>query len=169
MKDSGKSKEASAPIVSAALEAWAVAGKREVIRIAGASMRPMLGNGSRVLVQFGAQDFRVGDVVVFRQGDTMTIHRIVRITYRYSDAMFHTKGDGSFNFDPDLLNERDAIGKVVGIVRNERVINIESGFLWIVGRVLAFFSYLFGSAVKRCKRALGAQGGHGGGDFRKGR
>jgi signal peptidase I len=152
MQDSRKKNDTGAPIVSAALEAWAAAGKREVIRVSGASMRPMLGSGSKVLVQFGATEYRVGDIVVFRQGETLTIHRIVRITYRHGDEMYETKGDSSFNLDPSLLNERDAIGKVVGIVRGGRTVSVESGWPWHAGRALAYLSYNVGSAVRKCKQ-----------------
>jgi signal peptidase I len=169
MPDSSKKREPGAPIVSAVLDAWAAAGKREMIRVSGASMRPMLGDGSRVLVQFGAQDFRIGDIIVFRQCDALTIHRIVRITYRHGDEMYETKGDSSFNLDPSLVNERDVIGKVVGIVRSGRTVDIQSGWPKRVGRALAFLSFLFGSAVRACKRVCGPRGGSRGNDTSGGR
>lgn len=163
MPESGKKNEASGPVLEAAFTAWAAAGKREVISVAGPSMKPFLNDGTRVLVQFGARNVGLGDVVVFQQGDTMTIHRIVRVTESNGGALYQTKGDSSFNLDPRPLKECDIVGRVVGIVKGERIIDIDSGCLKGIGRVIAVCSYLIGFAVRICKRALGPLYGSGGG------
>lgn len=163
MPESGKKNQADGPVLAAAFAAWAAAGRREVISVAGPSMKPFLNDGTRVLVQFGARNVGLGDVIVFHQGDTMTIHRIVRAMERNGDALYQTKGDGSFNLDPLPLKERDIVGKVVGIVKGERIIDIDSGCLKGVGNVLAVCSFLVGIAVRICKRALGPLYGSGGG------
>ena len=161
MPESGNNNQTDGPGLAAAFAAWAEAGKREVISVAGPSMKPFLNDGTRVLVQFGARNIGFGDVVVFHQGETMTIHRIVRVMEITGDELYQTKGDSSFNLDPLPLRERDIVGKVVGIVKGERIIDIDSGCLKGFGNVLAVCSFLVGFAVRICKRALGPLYGSG--------
>lgn len=155
MPESGKKNQADGPALAAVFTAWAAAGKREVISVTGPSMKPLLNDGTRVLVQFGARKIGLGDVVVFHQGDTMTIHRIVRVMEHNGGVLYQTKGDSSFNLDPRPLKESDIVGRVVGIVKGERIIAIDSGCMKGVGNVLAVCSFLVGFTVRICKLALG--------------
>jgi hypothetical protein len=47
------------------------------IKAQGDSMRPLIAPGAQLLVEFGAQPQRVGEIVIFSQNDRLVAHRLV--------------------------------------------------------------------------------------------
>jgi signal peptidase I len=131
----------------AAIDTWSRSGKRATIEVRGGSMGPLLRHGSVVVVEPVRGSVRSGDMVVFFQGDTLTVHRIVRVLQRDGECRFRTKGDGAFNLDPVVLGERDLAGRVVGLVAGDRVKDLETGLHRGGGRIVAALSYCVGKTV----------------------
>lgn len=79
---------------------------RVVLKISGAtissydstgSMRPVLNNGTngiRVKPQ-SESDIRIGDIVTFKEGDNLIVHRVVEKGTDEGGAYFITKGDNN--------------------------------------------------------------------------
>jgi signal peptidase len=78
--------------------------------ILSGSMEPTISKDDVILVQ-AQSDYALHDIVVYQSGDTLIVHRIVRM----EDDKVWTKGDA--NTDEDAAIEKSAIkGKVIGIL-----------------------------------------------------
>jgi signal peptidase I len=83
----------------------------------GRSMFPTIRNSDVVLVQKGAENIKVGDIISFKTNLTMVpvIHRVVRIEENHG-LVFKTKGDGNEFPDTFEVKTEDIIGKAVMII-----------------------------------------------------
>lgn len=84
----------------------------------GTSMRPLVGPGGRMLVEFGASPSRVGEIVVFERGGGIVAHRVVGRRDRDGRDQLLVKGDAEAYFDPPI-GQDDVLGIVRGVRRAE--------------------------------------------------
>jgi len=70
----------------------------EAYQILSGSMEPTLMTGEIVLINTNDQDVKVGEIIAFRTGDHVVIHRIANCV---SDCVYITKGDA--NISEDLI------------------------------------------------------------------
>lgn len=89
------------------------------INVEGISMRPILKSGNRVEIH-KKEKYEIGDVVVFRDGDNMIVHRIIKYT---ADHII-TKGDNVCYSDLPV-SPSDILGKVISIEKTSRVYNMD--------------------------------------------
>jgi peptidase S24-like protein len=75
---------------TALLETWRRDGAEAWIEATGGSMLPLIRPGDRLLVGFGAQGARRGDVILFRHRDLVVAHRVVGVR----GGRLLAKGDG---------------------------------------------------------------------------
>ena len=82
-------------------------GVRGTLRVRGESMTPTLRPGDLVAVDFSQVPLRRGDILLFRQVDYLTVHRLLG-TARLPDgsACLRTRGDGRHRLDPPLDRSR---------------------------------------------------------------
>ncbi len=78
----------------------------------GASMRPLVGPDTWMLVEFGAASIRRGDIILFPIGELLVAHRVVELRERAGQSLVIAKGDAEPFYDPPLQ-----IGEVIGVVR----------------------------------------------------
>jgi hypothetical protein len=88
----------------------------EWIEAQGASMRPLIRPGTRMLVEFGAEPAGIGEIVLFPRGQILVAHRIVAKRRGGSTTLVVTKGDGE-PFRETPLEP----GCVIGVVRALRL------------------------------------------------
>jgi len=70
------------------------------------SMLPTLRPGQRVRLEpFRKEEARVGDIVAYRRGERLIIHRIVGIDNRQTGRSYLLKGDANFVCDAPVLEE----------------------------------------------------------------
>ena len=138
----------SADDKKAAFLAWEACGKRQTIKIAGNSMSPLLHDGCRAVVGPTPREIKLGDIVVYYRDDVLTIHRIVTVKRVKDEVLFRTKGDNCLTFDPVLTNKREIIGSVVGLVKGESSVNLDSKWWRMGGRLLAVYSCFIGFCTK---------------------
>lgn len=55
-------------------------------------------------------NLKVGDIIAFKQGDTVITHRIVEMTEENGKQVFSTKGDNNNEKDQFIVNEEDIEG-----------------------------------------------------------
>jgi signal peptidase I len=72
------------------------------------------------LVYAAAREYDVGDVVIFRSGDTYVVHRIINRT----PEGFHTKGDGNAHTD----HEEHGVVRASQILGRVRFVFSANGF-----------------------------------------
>ncbi|MGZ8501529.1 MAG: S24/S26 family peptidase [Candidatus Limnocylindrales bacterium] len=93
----------------AGVEAW--------LETRGVSMRPLVGPGGRMLVEFGASPTRIGEIVVFERHGRIVAHRLVGSRRRGGREQLIVKGDAEAYFDPPIGRD-DVLGVVRGVRRD---------------------------------------------------
>lgn len=78
----------------------------------GTSMRPLIGAGTWLYVEFGAASAVVGDIIVFPLGDIIVAHRVVSQRTRQGETLLIPKGDAEPYPDPPIQP-----ASVLGVVR----------------------------------------------------
>ena len=99
------------PVIDAALEAWAEAGRQTEVPIEGASMAPLLRSGDIAVVAHGCRTLRIGDVLAVRTGDRLVVHRMVG---RTRDGELVTAGDNRPCLD-DPVPAKAVVGYVTAV------------------------------------------------------
>jgi hypothetical protein len=103
----------STELVLAAVELMGRVGRDGTVRVEGESMRPALRPGQRLAVDFAPERLARGDVLVFRQGDALLVHRMLwRSRALEGRVRLRTRGDGVPDLDPPVDLDR-VVGRVV--------------------------------------------------------
>lgn len=84
-------------------------------RVASNSMAPAFTDKSKVfeLPPSSPEDIQIGDVISFREGDMVIMHRVIEI----ADGQYRTKGDANKEADKSLVSFDQIEGVVVGSFR----------------------------------------------------
>jgi len=82
--------------------------------VAGGSMSPALNLGDMVIASKVSPDvIREGDIIEFRQGEMMVIHRVIDIEETEGSKFFITKGDANSVADMDPVSPEQVKGRVM--------------------------------------------------------
>jgi hypothetical protein len=123
--------------------------------INGHSMEPTLPHGSDIVVDFTARTFRRGDLVVFRQGREVVVHRYLgRARFPDGRPCLRTRGDGLLYLDPPLAVE-NALGKVLLLRRAGVWRDLQGRGPRIYARLLAWHDFFWagcGVLMERVQR-----------------
>ena len=114
-------------------------------------MRPLVGAGSRMLVDFGASPPRIGEIVVFERGDRIVAHRIVDRRQRDGREQLLVKGDAEAYFDPPIGRD-DVLGIVRGVSRGATDRPARRGVSGRSSRVIARVSRWTGRGARVARR-----------------
>ena len=156
----GESAPARGSITDAVLEIWAETGARNRLKIAGNSMLPLIKDGDSVLVEHGAAGVRRGDIIVFRYGNDLAAHRVLRVYDDNTGPTFVTKGDSVLQLDPPL-SAGEIVGRVLAVERSGRHLSLDTpvwrvwGWLIAVSTLVGIKLYGWGWTLKQ--RVLGPQ------------
>jgi len=90
-------------------------------------MRPTLLPGRSVRVTFCTGEFRLGDLVVFRQVDYLAVHRFLGRSRDPGGALrLKTRGDGAQRLDPAVDPAR-VVGRVMALERPDGWWSVDGG------------------------------------------
>ena len=113
--DSGKLSE----LVLAAVDLMGRAGRRGTVRVRGESMQPTLRPGQLLAVEFAPERLARGDMLIFRQGDLLLVHRLLGPARPIEGRpRLRTRGDGALTLDPPVDLDR-VVGRVVALADGE--------------------------------------------------
>ena len=91
----------------------------------GFSMEPAIRDGDRVLIAPVEPDrLRVGDVVKYRAGDELRMHRLVKTHSYAGDHLFVLRGDRGTS--EDTVPAAAVIGRALAVERSGRVRRLDS-------------------------------------------
>ncbi|MBI3448525.1 MAG: nucleotidyltransferase family protein [Acidobacteria bacterium] len=108
----------SPPVSRALLAIWAREGKWAEIALTGASMAPLIPDGSRLTVRFGRLGLARGDVVLYATESRLIAHRVLRLGRRGARWGFvRTKGDPVRSGEAAWIPVEDVVGRVVAVRR----------------------------------------------------
>ncbi|MEA3432197.1 MAG: signal peptidase I [candidate division WOR-3 bacterium] len=115
-------------------------GNRVRIPVIGVSMFPLFKTGDIILFEpLTHSDVSIGNVIVYKQGERMVAHRLMKIYQNNERITLVTKGDTFPDFDDPIYPE-EVLGKVVAVERNGRLIRLNRGLGRLANFVLAKIS-----------------------------
>jgi hypothetical protein len=88
---------------------------REWVDASGSSMHPLIHPGDKLLVEFGTDLPRLGEIVVFADGGRVVAHRLVRRRRSVAGVQLLTRGDATLDFDRPVRADQ-----TFGVVRGCR-------------------------------------------------
>ncbi len=149
------------PLLDAAVSLMGQAGREGIVRVLGESMRPMLPPESLLRVDFAPADLRRGDLLLFRHGQFLAVHRLL---FRSSDSggrpCLRTRGDNVLALDPPVSPE-SVVGRVTAMRRDgawhdltSRSARAYAAFVALHAFVWTGSSAVAGRTVDRALRAL---------------
>lgn len=142
-------------IIHSTLDLWKDSGKLSSIEICGNSMKPLLHNGSRVLIEHCSSSVNIEDIIVYYRNNGLIAHRVIRIKTDEQKRLYLTKGDSALRFDDPLVSEKEIVGVVRGIVKESKTIHL-TGWRWrIFGKVMAASSLIVGISADIAHPLLG--------------
>ncbi len=119
----------------------------------GFSMWPFIRQGDKLVIKkVPVDDLRPGDIILYRANNQLVCHRLVK---KNRDFLY-TRGDNSMS-SPEVITQEIFIGKVVGIIRNNRMISltgwrnrlINSFIVIIVPLIIRFLKPIYMKLRKR--------------------
>ena len=142
-------------VVDGALDAWAAVGRVSRLVVEGASMLPLLRPGDVVVVEHSRTALHRGDVVAYRAGRTLVIHRVLRTPV---GGDVQVAGDNRSLTD-EAIPPSAVIGRVVGVERNGASWRIDTPRSRRVGQLITVLHPLqrvplLGRLVNRLRRVL---------------
>jgi hypothetical protein len=140
------------PVVDAALEAWAGAGRTSRVPVQGTSMAPLLRPGDVAFVAHGRARLWPGDLLAYRAGDRVVVHRLLR----RRGASLRLAGDNRPEADAPVPPGA-VLGRVVAFERGGVVRGLRSPLARALGwTVAAAFPLRRRRLLRRLPRALAA-------------
>jgi hypothetical protein len=123
----------------------------------GTSMRPFLKSrrDTVVLEPLSGEGLKRLDVVLYRSGDKLIMHRIIRLCH--SRGILVIRGDNTYK--NEYVPESEIIAKMTAFTRKGKCGNVTDpsyrlySVLWTAIYPLRYPVYQLGRAVKRCFRA----------------
>jgi hypothetical protein len=104
-----------AELLDAAIELMGRSGRIGRLPMRGGSMLPTLRPGQIVAVEFAPWTLERGDLLVFRQGDYLVVHRYLGPAWRRDGtACLRTRGDNVPSLDPPVDRDR-VLGRVLAV------------------------------------------------------
>lgn len=125
----------SSAATDAALAIWAERGVKNRYPIVGTSMVPVLQDGDIALVEHGTRRIRVGTIILYRNGQALTAHRVLRRVRRPGGDTFYAKGDNAPQIDQ--VPVAAVIGRVLGIERRRSHLRLDTPLWGVLGRLVA--------------------------------
>lgn len=103
-------------LVETLLEMWARQGRRGWIRIEGYSMSPLLRPGDAVLITYGDSSLHRGDILIYRRGGCLVVHRLLGWQ---GDGSLLLAGDNELRLDESVAPAA-VLGRAVAICARGR-------------------------------------------------
>jgi signal peptidase I len=101
-------------IVTSIFDVWRSLGRITEVTVTGDCMEPVIRKGAKVVVDSSPRSIGSGDMVVFKNGDHLTVHRVVQVISKEGKQSFLTKGDRN-NYCDLAIDEDLVLGKVVRV------------------------------------------------------
>ena len=121
-------------VLEAAVELLHESGRGGIVRVQGESMRPTLRPGMLLSVEFSPSPLGRGDLLLFRQVDSLLVHRLLGPARpRDGRRPWRTRGDASMVLDPPV-DPDNVLGRVVALYDDDEWRTLRSararGYAW---------------------------------------
>jgi len=114
-------------------------GRHEFNILSTCSMHPMFDKKDILIVEKGK--IRKGDVIVCKSKKVIYAHRCVREIKKNNKVYYILKGDNLYYLDLKI-EEKEILGKITGIKRGNKIINLNSKLWRITGYFISLMSLI---------------------------
>ncbi|MEA2014578.1 MAG: S24/S26 family peptidase [Thermodesulfobacteriota bacterium] len=138
-------KKASQQHIAPVMEIWKEKDRSLGLTVYGDSMRPLINPGDRISLRLmDAVLLKRGDIIAFREGNHLVVHRFIRKKMVNGTWMFCQKGDNLRGWS--WLQEDRIVGKVESIRRQGRILCLERWYWLCINQMLglAYFAWIVG-------------------------
>jgi signal peptidase I len=148
------SKEVS-KYITPVMEIWKQTDRDLGLKIYGNSMRPLINPGDHISLRL--IDFvllKMGDIIAFREGDNLVVHRFIKKKMVNGKWLFCQKGDNLWGWS--WIQEDRILGKVESIQRPGRTLNLASWRWHCINHMLgfAYFAWIAGYEKAQALKVL---------------
>ena len=113
----------------------------------GFSMWPFLKPGQKLVIKkMPIRDLRAGDIILYRANNQLVCHRLLKKTIAKGKTLLYARGDNSASL-PQFVIEEMFLGKVIGALKNGKMINLSGWKRGCINRLIIGIAPL----VRRCK------------------
>jgi signal peptidase I len=124
-------------LASQIFDIWKDTKHNSTVQVSGSSMHPLIEDGDSVVVTHTHQELKPGEIVAFRKGQRIVVHRVLRCYQLGDETIYVTRGDHNRHIDP-RVHEQAIVGRVAVIVRkNNKRIDLETPLWRLIGRMMA--------------------------------
>lgn len=107
--------------------------------VKGISMRPFFKTGDRFVVKKSkTSDLRIGEVIAYNSDNNAEVvcHRLVKKVKLKDGFILYARQDSLPDWQVEKIKEERLIGKVNAVIRNNRVINLDTWHQRIINRII---------------------------------
>lgn len=102
----------------------------------GFSMWPFLKTGQKLVIKkVSIRDLRIGDIILYGVNNQLICHRLLKKTMDRGKNLLYARGDNSTTL-PELVTEEMFLGKVVGALKNGKMINLAGRKQQFINRLI---------------------------------
>jgi signal peptidase I len=129
-------------ISEALFSAWKEIGKEHTVQVLGWSMRPFIAYGDSVLIKYAEDMIHPGEVVAYRRGRRIIVHRVVRVHKTEHGTYYLTRGDANRRMDP-LVRQHEILGRVHMVLKpGGKSFHLESMGWRLIGRFVVLWVFI---------------------------
>lgn len=115
-------------------------------------MWPFLKSGQKVIVRkTPAKDLKIGDLLLYKAGNQIVCHRLIRKDNPGGNYVLYTRGDLSLSA-PEKITEEMLLGRVCGIIKKDKIINCGVENQQFINRVIVIIAPLIAWLIERGQR-----------------
>jgi hypothetical protein len=105
----------------------------------GYSMWPFLVPGDKIIAKIIAIDnLKSGDIILHNEEGQVICHRLIKKTKIDDKYSLYVRGDNSCSIE--RIPQKDYCGKVIGVLRKNRMISLSGPGSHMIGRIIVFFA-----------------------------
>ena len=118
------------------------------------SMMPLIQPGDQVLIsRVIAEHIGRGDIIVFKRGGSMIVHRVLKKLCTDKGICFIEKGDNSRG--RGIFSADNVIGRVIMVKGDQKLFSLNSLFIRLTSRALSVWFYGTTVIINKCRSAAG--------------
>ncbi len=117
----------------------------------GKSMYPFIRDKDRVVIASVKPDnIKIGDIIAYndRKYKCFFVHQVIMKKFKRNEMFLITKGISSVSFTRPV-QEENLLGKIILIEKNNKTINLESKFWYVICYIIAMYSLSTGFIFKK--------------------
>jgi hypothetical protein len=119
----------------------------------GFSMWPFLKTKDKLIARkIPLRDLKRGDIILYSQNGQLVCHRLIKKIKQQEKYLLYVRGDNSSSIEGvegDMFR-----GKIISILRNNRVKNMEAGYQLFINQVIVMFNAFIRGSLRVLKLLL---------------